>query len=354
MNVATLVARAREVLDRALPLAAAWPAIAIAIVALVTTPHAPWRILGPLSTALIAGLLLRGLREVSGKPPSARENEGLRVFATHVLRAAVVLSALRLDWSAIAAAGARPWIIAGVAVIGGLLAFAALTRALGVRGSLAALVAIGTSVCGAAAIAAAAPRLGADEDDVTLAIALVSVLGAALAVVFVGVHAVTGLGGDTYALFTGGALHEVAHVVAAGAAVPASADLALLTKLARVAMLPLGLVLVGLSAAIPVGGQVAGRVRIPGLAIGFFVVSLIGSIPGWIPGAPAALLEGWALVRGWLLQLANVALAISMAAIGLRLAPRQLARTSGPTLGLAILGAGAVLTLVALAIALTR
>lgn len=335
-----------------LALAAAWPALLVAVFAMLTTPHAPWRLLGPLSTALVAGLIVRGARDAVGRAPEATESDGLRLLATHVLRAAVVVSALRLDWNAIAAAGPRPWIVAAVAVVGGLGAFALLSRALGVRGTLPALLAIGTSVCGAAAITAAAPRLQAADHDVTRAIAVVSVLGAALAVGMVVLHAATGLGGDAYALLSGGALHEVAHVAAAGAAVPEVAGLALLTKLARVAMLPIGLSLVAIAGAIPRASG-AGSARVPGLAIAFFVVSLSGSAPGWIPGLAPGWITAWAALRGALLDASSWALAASMAAIGLRLAPRELARTDRRAVGLALAGAVAVLALVTAAIALT-
>src|SRR5690606_30174642 len=178
-------------------LALAWPALAIALVAIVSTPHAPWRVLGALTTALLAGLAVRGIGDLAGAPPP-RGGEGLRILATSVLRGAVVLSALRLDWGAIAAAGARPWVVALVAVVGGLAAFTLLSRALGVRGSLAGLVAIGTSVCGAAAITAAVPRLRPKDEDVTLGIAIISVLGAPPAVAFVLVRALAGIGGAAF------------------------------------------------------------------------------------------------------------------------------------------------------------
>lgn len=329
--------------------ARAWPALAIAIVAIGTTPHAPWRILGPLTSALLLGLAVRALLDRAGAT-RPRDGEGLRILATDVLRIGVVVSALRLDWGAIAQAGPRPWIIALVSVVGGLAAFTAIARALGARGSLAALVAIGTSVCGAAAIAAAAPRLRARDEEVIRGVAVISVLGAALSVALVLVHALTGLGGATYALLSGGALHEVAHVVAAGSAVPESSDLALLTKLARVALLPLGLAMIGSVAALPRGPR-AGRARVPGLAIAFFAASLAGSLPGWLLSEGA--LGSWIAARGLLLDGANVALATSMAAIGLRLAPKELLRTDRRTLALAIFGAAAVLALVSAAVALT-
>jgi uncharacterized integral membrane protein (TIGR00698 family) len=326
-------------------LVAAWPALAVAAFALVTTPHAPWRVLGPLSAALLAGLVVRGVREHLHAAPGEREDAGLRILATTVLRAGVVLSALRLDWSAIAHAGPRPWLVALAAVLGGMLVFAVLLRRTGEHARLAALIAIGTSVCGAAAITAAAPRLGARDDEVTRGIAIISVLGAALSVALVLAHAWLGLPDAAYALVAGGALHEVAHVAAAAGALPELAGLALLTKLARVALLPLGLALVTWVARTPQASG-AGRRGVPGLAVAFFAATLVGSIPGWLPGLPADALATWHAVRGALLQVANAALALAMAAIGLRLAPRALLATDRGVRRIALLGAGAVLALV--------
>ncbi|MGN6109615.1 MAG: putative sulfate exporter family transporter [Kofleriaceae bacterium] len=328
-------------------LVAAWPALVVAALALLTTPHAPWRALGPLSAALLIGLAVRAIRDRAGASPGPAEQAGLRVLATTVLRAAVVISALRLDWAAIAAAGARPWWIAGATVLGGLASFAVLGRWLGLRGPLVALVAIGTSVCGAAAITAAAPRLGARDEDATVAIAIVSVLGAVVSIGLVLAHAWIGIGGEAYALVSGGGLHEVAHVVAASGAVPATAALALLAKLARVALLPVGLAVVGKVARVePVPGQ--RHAAIPGLAVAFFATSLIGSLPGWIPGLPASVLSAWGSIVHGALYAANLALAAAMAAIGLRLAPSALARLDRGILRLAVLGAIAVLGAAAL------
>jgi len=255
-----------------------------------------------------------------------------------------VLSALRLDWSAIANAGPRPWLVAIAAVLGGMLAFAVLLRRAGEHGRLAALVAIGTSVCGAAAITAAAPRLGARDDEVTRGIAIISVLGAALSVALVLVYAWLGVPAETYAMIAGGALHEVAHVVAASGAIPELAGLALLTKLARVALLPVGLALVTWVARTPPAA--GARRRVPGLAIAFFAATLVGSIPGWIPWLSADALAGWYAVKGALLQAANVALALAMAAIGLRLAPRALLATDPGVRRIALVGAIVVLAIV--------
>ncbi|HEY8430382.1 MAG TPA: putative sulfate exporter family transporter [Sandaracinaceae bacterium] len=335
--------------SRAARLLSAWPALTIALVAVLATPHTPFRVLGSLTTALVVGFAVRGARDLAGARPLA--DEGLAWLATGVLRAAVVVSALRLDWGAITAAGARPWVVAFVVVVGGLAAFAVISRALGVRGPLPALLAIGTSVCGAAAIAALAVRVKAPDDDVSRSIAVVSVLGAALSLGFVLVRTWAGFGAHEYALLAGGALHEVAHVVAASSVVPESSNLALLTKLARVAMLPMAMALVGIVSRSSAGGDGRGA-RVPGLAVAFFAVSIAGSLPPAF--FPEEALDGWRALRDALLEGANVALASSMAAIGLRLAPSELWRMNRRALVLALLLSGAVLALAEAAVLVTQ
>jgi len=328
-------------------LVAAWPAFAIGILLLVTTPSAPWHVLGPLTAALVAGLIVRAVRDRVRAEPDATERAGLQLLATTVLRAAVVVSALRLDWGLIARSGSGPWLVALAAVLAGLAAFAVLARWLGQRGPLVTLIAVGSSVCGAAAITAVAPRVDARDEDVTVGIAIVSVLGAAFAVALVLLHAWTGLGGELYALVAGGGLHEVAHVAAAADAIPQLAALALLTKLARVALLPLAITIATRSTTSSDGTT---RRRVPGLAIAFFAASFAGSLPGWLFSAEGVAV--WHAIRGELLWGANVAFAVAMAAIGLRLSPRVLATLDRGLLRYALLGSLVVMaSVVAIAVA---
>lgn len=324
-----------------------WVAIAIGAVSLATTPLAPWRALGALTFALLVGMVVRAIRDRAGRPVGSAEDGALRTMATTMLRVAVVVSALRLDWTSIVHAGVRPWLVAVLAISTGMVAFAVLARWLRLRGPVVALVAVGTSVCGAAAITAAAPRVNASDEDVTVSIAIISVLGAVMSIALIIAHAVLGITPETYGLVTGGSLHEVAHVVAAASAVPAAAGLALLTKLARVALLPIGLAFVTHIAGDTDRRGRARRHAVPGLAIAFFVASLIGSVPEWVPGLRPDIVAAWDALRATLLTAANAALAVSMAAIGLRMSPRLIARTDRR-----IVAAAAAVAVVLLAVVL--
>lgn len=106
------------------------------------------------------------------------------------------------------------------------------------------LIGIGSSICGAAAILAAEPVLKARAEQVTVAVSTVVVFGTLAIFVYPLLHSLNmhwqflDTTDFAYGLFVGSTIHEVAQVVAAGAAIsPAAADTAVIAKMVRVMML---------------------------------------------------------------------------------------------------------------------
>lgn len=106
------------------------------------------------------------------------------------------------------------------------------------------LIGIGSSICGAAAIMAAEPVLKARAEQVTVAVATVVVFGTVAIFVYPLLYNLNlqwqllDATDFAYGLFAGSTIHEVAQVVAAGAAVsPTAADTAVIAKMVRVMML---------------------------------------------------------------------------------------------------------------------
>ncbi len=106
------------------------------------------------------------------------------------------------------------------------------------------LIGIGSSICGAAAIMAAEPVLKARAEQVTVAVATVVVFGTLAIFVYPLLHSLNlhwqllDTTDFAYGLFVGSTVHEVAQVVAAGAAIrQTAADTAVITKMVRVMML---------------------------------------------------------------------------------------------------------------------
>ncbi|MBE0689745.1 MAG: putative sulfate exporter family transporter, partial [Anaerolineae bacterium] len=102
---------------------------------------------------------------------------GIRFSLKHILRLGIILLGIRLSLSDVFRLGslALPVIII---CIGGALIFARwLGERLHLSPRMSTLVAVGTSICGATAIVATGPAIDAKEEEVTYAIANITVFG---------------------------------------------------------------------------------------------------------------------------------------------------------------------------------
>jgi uncharacterized integral membrane protein (TIGR00698 family) len=170
--------------------------------------------------------------------PHARWRNGINFCAKTVLEVAVVLLGASLSAATVLAAG--PALLAGIVVVVAVAIGASygLGRALGLPRRMATLVACGNSICGNSAIAAVAPVIGADGDDVATAIAFTAVLGVAavlgLPLLAIALH----MSGLQYGVLAGLTVYAVPQVLAATAPLGAVAlQVGTLVKLCRVLML---------------------------------------------------------------------------------------------------------------------
>lgn len=295
-----------------------------------------FRVVGTLGIALLLGLFWRAL---FGLPVATRA--GATFSARTLLRLGVVLLGVRLNFGLLYQAGPRVLLLALIVTVIGFIAMERLGKWLGLPRGLRFIVAIGSSVCGASAIAAAAPVVKASDDDVSVAVSIISLLGTAGVLGFSLLAAVLPISVEGYGLLIGSTLHEVAHVLAAGAAQgPHALDIATLTKLSRVALLApvlivTGLLLSYLNAKNVPSASAKRPPLLPGFLIGFLLVGGANSL-GIIPGA-------WQSS----IQLASLVLiAASMAGIGLGVDFTVLKRIGGSA---AVVGMAGFVLLIAIA-----
>jgi uncharacterized integral membrane protein (TIGR00698 family) len=282
------------------------------------------KIVGPLGLAL---LLAAATRAAIGMPQGAEA--GIRFFARPLLRAAIVIMGVRLDFTRLAVAGPRVLAVDVVVVFAGAFAIAWLGRRLGVRRPLAVLLGVGTAVCGASAIAAVGPLVRAEEDDILIAIALVSVLGTVGVVTYPSLAAAFHLATPAYALVCGSTLQEVPQVLAAAFARGQEAgDFGTLVKLTRVALLaPLALALSALETAHG-GARITWKnLPVPWFVVGFVAVGALRSL-GVIPAALVPVLD----------QVSRVLLVAAMAAVGFGVNLRSIKALGAAPVALAVLG----------------
>lgn len=301
--------------------------------------HRAW--LEALVLAILLGTLVRTLWK-----PDNRWRPGISFSAKTLLEIAVVLLGASLSAATVAATGA-PLLLGIAAVVFVAIGLSyGIGRLLGLSKRMAILVACGNSICGNSAIAATAPVIGADGDDVAASIAFTTVLGVVVVLGLPLLIPVLGLSVHQFGILSGLTVYAVPQVLAATAPAGAVAvQIGTLVKLVRVLMLgPVILVLSLLSSRLreETGAQVAaerpaprpfGLHRlVPWFIVGFVVMAAFRSA-GLIP---AVLLPPLATA-------ANVLTIVSMAALGLSVDIRSVVQ-AGPRVTATV-----VLSLLALA-----
>jgi uncharacterized integral membrane protein (TIGR00698 family) len=299
------------------------PGLAFVAVATAVASLAGWRLSAPgspvpLSSLTLGVLLGMVVANLVVLPP--RLAPGIQLVAKTVLRLAIVLMGLRLTFNQIAAVGPQALLIVAV---GSGLTFA-FTLVLGRRWKVPVkrtlLLASGTSVCGAAAIAAVDGCVKAPEEDVGFALAAVTLFGTVALFAYPAALGLLHLSTRFYALWTGASVHEVAQVAAAASVLdPDGQALASTVKLLRVVLiLPITLGLSFFPRIFGLGTRESGqetsaaaggtprKVSVPWFAVAFFAVSLVFSFPILPPGVTKSLLA-----------VDNVLLTAAMVALGL-------------------------------------
>ncbi len=249
---------------------------------------------------------------------------GVGVSKQQLLRLGIVLYGLRLTVADIGAVGAAG-VVTNLLVVATTFALACWlgVRWLGMDRRAAMLIAAGSSICGAAAVMAAAPVLRARAEEVTVAAATVVVFGTLAMFLYplmLSWGSVAGWlpsGDKAFGIYIGSTIHEVAQVLVAGRSVSeAAADTAVVTKMVRVMLLAPVLLLLSFwvaghtsreSSTHDDSSWVSSRgISIPWFAFAFIGMVLFNSLQ-WLPAG---------LVSA-AVQVDNFALAMAMAALGL-------------------------------------
>ena len=191
----------------------------------------------PYLEALVLAILL-GVAIRTVWKPSPRWAPGVSFSAKTLLEVAVVLLGASVSGQTVLALG--PELLAGIVVVV-TIAIAtsyAISRAFGLSQRMAILVACGNSICGNSAIAAVAPVIGADGDDIASSIAFTAVLGVAVVILLPLLVPVLVLSLTQYGVLAGLTVYAVPQVLAATLPIGAvSNQVGTVVKLVRVLML---------------------------------------------------------------------------------------------------------------------
>lgn len=305
--------------------------------ALAFLPGTAGRIpLSPVFVAILVGLSLSG---IARKRPAW--SAGLEFAARRLLRLAVMLIGLRLSLGQVGQLGAHALPMVVGALVSGLGLAWLLGRLLGVGERLTALIAVGSAICGASAIAATAPALRPRPEETAYALACVALFGLVAAILYPLALAGWGLEGRIAGLVLGASIHDTAQVTAAALLFeqtftdPDVVAAATVTKLLRnVSML---IVIPAVTWWVLRGERTAGtRPPFPLFILGFLALAGVRGVgDAWVGDR-----AGWQQFLSIASVTSGFLFAMAMAAIGMGISLKAL-RTLGARPALVAIGAAA-------------
>jgi uncharacterized integral membrane protein (TIGR00698 family) len=187
---------------------------------------------------LLLGILMGNLFTIR-----ADYQAGISFASTKGLEFSILFLAFGINYTHMGKLGWESFLIVGLAVFIMLLATVFLAKKMNCPGSVGWLVGFGTAICGSSAIAALAPSISKNKEDVGVAMAVVNlygVLGMLFLPLIITAFSFSALESS---LLLGGTLHSVGNVAgAAFSLTPEIGEQALTIKLARVALLSPGLI----------------------------------------------------------------------------------------------------------------
>lgn len=172
-------------------------------------------LIGGAVMAILAGMVITMFRADKGAAGS-----GIKFTSKIILQAAVVLLGFGLNLNVILMTGKQSLPIILCTIATSLLIAFALHKALRIPSNISTLVGVGSSICGGSAIAATAPVIDADDDEVAQAISVIFFFNILAAILFPILGRVIGFdttSGEAFGIFAGTAVNDTSSVTAAAA-----------------------------------------------------------------------------------------------------------------------------------------
>ncbi|MGE6376822.1 YeiH family protein [Peribacillus muralis] len=289
----------------------------IALLGLGLSKIAGFNRIGPLACSIIIAVIYR---QIAGYPEKFRT--GIEFSAKKLLRFAIILYGLKLNIDVIFNQG-LPLLVRDIGTVTfAIVAMVLIAKWLKADASISLLLAVGTGVCGAAAVAAISPIVKAKEEDTAISVGIIALMGTLFSIIYTLLRPVLPLSALDYGIWSGISLHEIAHVALAGA--PAGEDalaVALLAKLGRVFLLiPLCfLFMYWMKRRSSDNAAQETKIDFPWFLVGFIMMSLIGSyvFGAYITVSPV-IMDGISKTTTFILTMAMIGLGLNVSIQALR------------------------------------
>lgn len=187
-------------------------------------------------------------------PVEAAFKSGVGFVSKKVLQYAVILLGFGLNISVVLATGKQSLPIIVCTIATSLIVAYVLHKVMKIPGKISTLIGVGSSICGGSAVAATAPVIKADDEEVAQAISVIFFFNVLAALLFPWLGTVLGFSttsGEAFGIFAGTAVNDTSSVTATAATWDAmfglgtaTLDKAVTVKLTRtLAIIPITLVL---------------------------------------------------------------------------------------------------------------
>ena len=174
---------------------------------------------------------------------------GIAYTSKKILQYAVVLLGFGMNLSTVLATGQQSLPIILTTITAALVIAYVLHKALKMPSKISTLVGVGSCICGGSAIAATAPVIGAEDEEIAQSISVIFLFNILAALIFPTLGGMIGLSDYGFGLFAGTAVNDTSSVTAAASAWDGihnsnTLDTATVVKLTRtLAIIPITLVL---------------------------------------------------------------------------------------------------------------
>ena len=167
---------------------------------------------GPM-IAIIAGMIITLFWN-----DKSEAEKGIKFASKYILQTAVVFLGFGLNLNVILQTGRQSLPIILCTISTSLIIAFILHKIMRISGNISTLIGVGSSICGGSAIAATAPVIDADDDEVAQAISVIfffNVLAALLFPIFGKMIGFDTLTGEAFGIFSGTAINDTSSVTAA-------------------------------------------------------------------------------------------------------------------------------------------
>ena len=252
---------------------------------------------------------------------------GINYTSKKILQFAVVLLGFGMNLTDILQKGQQSLPIIISTITTSLLIAFVLYKALKMPSKISTLIGVGSSICGGSAIAATAPVIGANDEDIAQSISVIFLFNVIAALIFPTLGGMLGLSNEGFGLFAGTAINDTSSVTAAAAAWDGihhsnTLDSATIVKLTRtLAIIPITLVLAFYRTR-KEKHQSSSKVSLKKIFPFFILFFVLASVVTTVFNLPAT-------ITNPLKELSKFFIIMAMAAIGLNTDIVKLVKTGG-------------------------